>query len=65
MKNSLGSKSMTTGMSSNRQSTANNIAMMAKGELAQSDAFKYEMTEIDDKPIDIDEMQIDKLYQSL
>ena len=71
MKNLLKNKSPLAEMLSNPQSAGKSIAIMAKGEIDQYDAFKYEMAsfdhmnELDDKPIDIDEMQIDKLYQSL
>ncbi len=63
MKNLFGNKSQETTMSSNRQSI-NNMAMLAKYDTA-FDAAKYDSDDYDGQPIEIDEMQIDKLYQSL
>ena len=41
------------------------MAMLTKVEMAKDDAAKYKMAMFEDKPIEIDEMQIDKLYQPL
>ncbi len=54
-----------SGLIHNRQSTTNNMAMLTKVEMAKDDAAKYKMAVFEDKPIEIDEMQIDKLYQPL
>ena len=65
MKSLLGIKSLATGMLGSRQSATTNMAMLAKYDAAKHYAGNYNTTDFDDKPIEIDEMQIDKLYQSL
>ena len=65
MKSLLGIKSLVTEVSGNRQSAANHMAIMAKYDAAKYYAGNYNATDFDHKPIEIDEMQIDKLYQSL
>ncbi len=64
MKNLFGSKSQATGMSSNRQSI-NNMVSLSKYDTAKYDAAKNDAADYNEQPIEIDEMQIDKLYQSL
>ena len=70
MKSLLGIKSLVSGISDSRQAAANNMAMLAKYDAAKYEAAKYyagndNAIDFDDRPIEIDEMQIDKLYQSL
>ena len=65
MKNTGGNKSHAAETSNSRQLSAHPIAMMAKVDAAKYDVAQYAMVALDDTPVDIDEMQIDKLYQSL
>ena len=65
MKSLLGIKSLATGMLGSRQSATTNMAMLAKYDAAKHYAGNCNAAEFEDKPIEIDEMQIDKLYQSL
>jgi hypothetical protein len=65
MKNLFGNKSQATEMLMNRQSANSNTAMMIKYSSAKHDLAKYNTAEYDEQPVEIDEMQIDKLYQSL
>ena len=65
MKSLLGIKSLALEISGSRQAAANNIAMLAKYDAAEYYAGNDNAAEFYDKPIEIDEMQIDKLYQSL
>jgi hypothetical protein len=64
MKNLLVNKSQTTAVSSNRQLIIY-MAKMNKHNSAEDNLAKYSASEYDDQSIEIDEMQIDKLYQSL
>ena len=70
MKSLLGIKSQVSEGSGSRQAAVNNMAMLAKYDAAKYEAAKYyagndNAIDFDDRPIEIDEMQIDKLYQSL
>ena len=65
MKSLLGIKSLVSEISGSRQSVANNMAMLAKYDATKYYAGNHGATDFDDSPIEIDEMQIDKLYQSL
>ena len=65
MKSLLGTKSQVSEGSGSRQVAVNNIAMLAKYEAAKYYAGNDNAAEFDDSLIEIDEMQIDKLYQSL
>ena len=65
MKSLLGIKSLASEISGSRQAAANNMAMLAKYDAAKYYADNDNATDFDDRPIEIDEMQIDKLYQSL
>ena len=65
MKSLLGIKSLVSEISGSRQAAANNMAMLAKYDAAKYYAGNYNAADFDDRPIEIDEMQIDKLYQSL
>ena len=65
MKNTCGNKSHAPETPNNRQLSAHPIAMMAKVDAAKYGVAKYEMAELDHTAVDNDEMQIDKLYQSL
>lgn len=65
LKSLLGIKSLVTEISGNRQSAANNMAMLTKYNATNYYSGSYDSTDFDDKLIEIDEMQIDKLYQSL
>ena len=65
MKSLLRIKSLASEISGSRQAAANNMAMLAKYDAAKYYAGNDNAAEFDDKPIEIDEMQIDKLYQSL
>jgi hypothetical protein len=65
MKNLFGNKLQATEMLTNRQSANNNMAMMIKYDSTKHDLAKHNVAEYDDQPVEIDEMQIDKLYQSL
>ena len=65
MKSLLGIKSLATGVSGSRQAATTNMAMLAKYDAAKHYTGNCNVADVDDKPIEIDEMQIDKLYQSL
>lgn len=65
MKNLLETKSHAAEMPSNRQLTTHNMAVLAKVDATKYGVAKCEMAEFDNVAVDIDEMQIDKLYQSL
>lgn len=65
MKNLLGNKSHVADVYSRQQSNVKNFAMIANFDNAQHESAKFEKAALDYPPIDLDEMQIDKLYQSL
>ena len=65
MKSLLGIKSLVSEGSGSHQAAINNMAMLAKYEAAKYYAGNDNAAEFDDRTIEIDEMQIDKLYQSL
>ncbi len=64
MKSLLRNDALQASKLNNRQLTntqlANNVKLMSGYELAKYNAHEY-----DDKLVEVDEMQIDKLYQSL
>ena len=65
MKSLLGIKSLVSEISGSRLVDTNNMAMLAKYDATKYYAGNDNAAEFDDKQIEIDEMQIDKLYQSL
>ncbi len=65
MKCLLGIKTLVSEKSGSHQAAAINMAMLAKYDAAKNYAGNYNAADFDDRPIEIDEMQIDKLYQSL
>lgn len=65
MKSLLEIKSPETGMSGSRQAAITNMAMLAKYDTTTHYVGNCNAVEFDDMPIEVDEMQIDKLYQSL
>ena len=65
MKSLLGIKSQVSQISYSRQAGVNNMAMLDKYEATKYYAGNDNAIDFDDRPIEIDEMQIDKLYQSL
>ena len=65
MKNLLEHMSHTTELFSNRRSTAHNINILAEIDAVSYHVAKYEIAESVPLTVDSDEMQIDKLYQSL